>query len=337
MMKHRFTTLKNTLCFASLVLLGGCGETYQEVANTTVKNELVIPAQLESMQNVNIGPPNISRMWQYKIQKIARENMLVKPGDVLLKFDGQDLRNRLLTRQSELDAAKKELEKLLLEDAAREEDLRLALAEANMNMDIAKRKVEILDVSRSELERRKQQADFAIAQVRSAQAQQRLDEHKNRRVVNQQVQEARITSFQSKVNEIKASIDKLTIKSPSAGIVVIKTNGDGDKHAVGDTVFMGASLIEIPSLKNLAIKMEVDEADTNKVFIGQTVEVVLNNYPERSFTGTITSKGQAYRQKSQRNQKIVFDVWITLDNLDNDIMRPGMQANVTIPLAEETL
>ena len=337
MMNNRFTTLIRVFGFSGLVLLTGCGENNQEVADTLEKNELVIPAQLESLQNVNIGPPNISRMWQYKIQKIARENKLVQPGDVLLKFDGQDLRNRLLTRQSELDAAKKELEKLLLEDAAREEDLRLALAEADMNTDIAKRKVEITDVSRSEIERRKQQADYAIAQVRSAQAQQRLDEHKTRRVVNQQVQEARITSFQSKVDEIKASIDKLTIKSPSAGIVVIKTNGDGDKHAVGDTVFMGASLIEIPSLENLAIKMEVDEADTNKVFIGQTVEVVLNNYPERSFTGAITSKGQAYRQKSTRNQKIVFDVWITLDNLDNDIMRPGMQANVTIPLTKEGL
>ena len=318
-----------------MVVLSGCEDSNQSVTEHSVKHELVITAQLQSLQNVNIGPPNISRMWQYKIQKIAPENKIVKPGDILLQFDGQDLRNRLLTRQSELDAAKKELDKLLLEDAAREEDLRLALAEANMNMDIAKRKVEITDVSRSEIERRKQQADYAIAQVRSTQAQQRLDEHKARRIVNQQVQEARITSFQSKVDEIKTSIDKLTIKSPSAGIVVINTNGDGDKHAVGDTVFMGASLLEIPSLENLAIKMEVDEADTTKVFIGQTVAVVLNNYPERSFTGVITSKGQAYRQKSIRNQEIVFDVWITLDNLDTEIMRPGMQANVTIPLAKE--
>lgn len=332
---HSILRSFSVFALTCMVVLSGCGDSNQSATELSVKHELVIPAQLQSLQNVNIGPPNISRMWQYKIQKIAPENKIVKPGDILLQFDGQDLRNRLLTRQSELDAAKKELEKLLLEDAAREEDLRLALAEANMNMDIAKRKVEITDVSRSEIERRKQQADYAIAQVRSAQAQQRLDEHKARRIVNQQVQEARITSFQSKVDEIKTSIDKLTIKSPSAGIVVINTNGDGDKHAVGDTVFMGASLIEIPSLENLAIKMEVDEADTTKVFIGQTVAVVLNNYPERSFTGVITSKGQAYRQKSTRNQKIVFDVWITLDNLDTEIMRPGMQANVTIPLAKE--
>ena len=93
---------------------------------------------------------------------------------------------------------------------------------------------------------------------------------------------------------------------------------------------MGNSLMDVPSLDNLAIKMEVDESDTNKVRIGQAVDVVLNAYPERIFTGKITSKGQAYRNKSQRNQKVVFDAWVTLDDLDLSIMRPGMQANVNL-------
>lgn len=323
--------MKPLIVLGSVMLLAACGDVETDTSTVTVAAELVIPAQLESLQNVNIGPPSISRMWQYKIQRIAPENKIVKPGDMLVVFDGQDLRNRLLTRQSELDAAKKELEKLLLEDEARKEDLILDLAEAKKNRDIAQRKVEITDVSRSEIERRTQQADFDIAKVRMAQAEQRLAEHQARRQINRQVQEARIANYQSKVDEIQDSINKLTITSPSDGIVVVKTNGDGDKHAVGDTVFMGTSLLEIPSLDNLAVKMEVAEADTNKVFIGQQVEVVLNNFPERSFTGTITSKGQAYRAKSSSNQQVVFDVWVTLDSLDNSIMRPGMQASVSIP------
>jgi|GEM_PF-328459 len=291
---------------------------------------ITIPAELMSLQTVTIGPPSIRRMWQYKIQRLVPENKIVTAGDVLVKFDGQDLRTRMLTRQSELDAATKGLEKLILEDTAAQEDLELALAEASMNEDKARRKVEITVSSRSEVERRKQEADFAIMQALKAQALQRLDEHKTRRVVNQQVQEARIMNLQTRVDEIKDSIDKLTITSPGDGIVIFRDNGDGDKPAVGDTVFMGNSLLDVPSLQNLAIKMEVDESDTNKVSIGQSVDVVLNAYPERVFTGTITSKGQAYRNKSQRNQKVVFDAWVTLDDLDLSIMRPGMQANVNI-------
>ncbi len=200
-----------------------------------------------------------------------------------------------------------------------------------MNEDKARRKVEITVSSRSEVERRKQAADFAIMQVRKAQAQQRLDEHAQRRIVNQQVQAARIANLQTRVDEIKDSLAKMTVKSTSDGIVILRKNGEGDKPAVGDTVSMGNTLIEVPSLDNLSIKMEVDESDTNKVSIGQSVEVVLNAFPERVFTGTISSKGQAYRNKSQRNQKIVFDAWVTLDEMDFDIMRPGMQASVNIP------
>jgi HlyD family secretion protein len=297
---------------------------------TTQNNALSVPAELMSLQTVTIGPPSIRRMWQYKIQRLVAENKIVKTGDMLVKFDGQELRTSMLTRQSELDAASKQLEKLILEDTVTQENLELDLAEASMNEDKARRKVEITVSSRSEVERRKQEADFVIMQALKAQAQQRFYEHKTRRIVNQQVQEARIMNLQTRVDEIKDSINKLTITSPSDGIVVFRDNGDGDRPAVGDTVFMGNSLMDVLSLDNLAIKIEVDESDTNKVRIGQAVDVVLNAYPERIFTGKITSKGQAYRNKSQRNQKVVFDAWVTLDDLDLSIMRPGMQANVNL-------
>lgn len=335
MVNHHLRYMFPTAIFAVSLLLLGCGAETNTSANIATTNSsaqgLTVPAELLSLQTVTIGPPSIRRMWTYKIQRLVPENKIVKPGDLLVQFDGQELRTRMLSRQSELDAAKKELEKLILEDNARAEDLALDLAEATMNEDKARRKVEITVSSRSEVERRKQAADFAIMQVRKAQAQQRLDEHAQRRIVNQQVQAARIANLQTRVDEIKDSLAKMTVKSTSDGIVILRKNGEGDKPAVGDTVSMGNTLIEVPSLDNLSIKMEVDESDTNKVSIGQSVEVVLNAFPERVFTGTISSKGQAYRNKSQRNQKIVFDAWVTLDEMDFDIMRPGMQASVNIP------
>ena len=335
MVNHHLRYMFPTAILAASLFLLGCGDETNTPTNVTSSNSsaqgLTVPAELLSLQTVTIGPPSIRRMWTYKIQRLVPENKIVKPGDLLVQFDGQELRTRMLSRQSELDAAKKELEKLILEDNARAEDLALDLAEATMNEDKARRKVEITVSSRSEVERRKQAADFAIMQVRKAQAQQRLDEHAQRRIVNQQVQAARIANLQTRVDEIKDSLAKMTVKSTTDGIVILRKNSEGDKPAVGDTVSMGNTLIEVPSLDNLSIKMEVDESDTNKVSIGQSVEVVLNAFPERVFTGTISSKGQAYRNKSQRNQKIVFDAWVTLDEMDFDIMRPGMQASVNIP------
>jgi HlyD family secretion protein len=46
--------------------------------------------------------------------------------------------------------------------------------------------------------------------------------------------------------------------------------------------------------------------------------------------GQISEIGQAYRNKSQRNLKVVFDANITLNETDNEIMRPGMKATVEL-------
>ena len=293
---------------------------------------MTVPAELKSLQDLAFGPPSISRMWNYKLQRIIADNAAVKKGDVLLKFDGQDLRNRLVGRQADLDAARKELENIILQDEARTKDLELALAEAQMNEEKAQRKAQITDASRSEIERKQQQADWDITRVLSEQAQQRLDEHRLRMVLNQQVQTARIANLNSRVKEIQNNMARLTVKSPVDGIALVNRNNDGDKYAAGDNVHMGNTLVNVPSLDKLAVKMEIDESDTQKVAIGQRVDVVLSAYPERTFKGQITSKGKAYRAKSQRNQRVVFEAWVTLDELASDIMRPGMQANVTLPL-----
>ncbi len=293
---------------------------------------MTVPGELKSLQDLSFGPPSISRMWNYKLQRIISDNATVKQGDVLLKLDGQDLRNRLVGRQADLDAARKELENIILQDEARTKDLELALAEARMNEEKAQRKAQITDASRSEIERKQQQADWDITRVLSEQAQQRLDEHRSRTVLNQQVQTARIANLNSRVKEIQSNMARLTVTSPVDGIALVNRNNDGDKYAAGDNVHMGNTLVNVPSLDKLAVKLEIDEADTQKVAIGQRVDVVLTAYPERTFKGLITNKGKAYRAKSQRNQRVVFEAWVTLDELAGNIMRPGMQANVTLPL-----
>ena len=298
---------------------------------------ITVAAELKSLQDLSFGPPSISRMWNYKVQRLVSDNQNVKKGDLLIQFDGQDLRNRLVGQQADLDAATKELENIQLQDNAREKDLELALAEARMNEEKAQRKAEITDASRSEIERRQQQADWNITRVLSEQALQRLNEHRLRKVLNKKVQQARIANLASRVKEIRLNMAKLKVKSPVDGIAIVNKNNDGDRYAVGDNVHMGNSLVNVPSLDKLAVKMEIDESDTQKVAIGQSVDIVLSAYPERTFKGMITSKGKSYRAKSQRNQRVIFDAWITIDEIDNDIMRPGMQANVTLPLNAQGL
>lgn len=319
-----------SLCVMSLV---GCGENalvneQASTSSTSAESSLIAPAEIVSLQQITIGPPNVRRMWQFKIEYIANENVPVKKGDVLVRFDGQKLRNDLVGRESNLNAALKEREKTVIKDEASLQDLILSQAEAQKNYDIAKRKVAITDVSRSEIERKKQQAEYEITAAELAQSKQKLSQHKNVMQINLEVEDAKVANAQTRVNEIKNSLDKMTLYAPEDGMVSLITDWDDNKPTVGETVWMGRALIDLPSLEKLAVKVEIDEADAATVQVNQAVRVVLDDHPEKAFTGIVTQLGKTFRTKSKQNLKVVVDAWVTLDELDSTIMRPGMKANV---------
>ncbi len=313
-----------------IFMLSACGEKDIEtqVSQQSAKNLISAPAELVSLQNISITAPSIQSMWQYKIEYIARENTLVKEGDILLKFDGQTLRTSMVTRSSDLNAAVKEAEQKKLENEEKLEEYNLDLAEAKKNMDISERKVEITDVSRSDIERRKQYSEFGITTELHEQAIQRVEQHKISMQINEQVQQAKISKAKSEVDELKLSMQRLQIKAPKEGMVVLIPNGDDEKPAVGDTVFRGSRLMSLPALDKIAVKVEFDESFTSDITLGDDVRVTLDAFPERPFTGKITELGQSYRNKSTNNQKMVFDAWVTLNELELTIMRPGMKATV---------
>lgn len=288
------------------------------------------PGELVSLQEIYMTPPNVRQMWEFKIEFLARENTIVKQGDLLVKFDAQRLRTELVTRQSNLNAAIKEAEQKKLENEAKLEQLVLDLAEAKKNKDIAKRKVEITDVSRSQIERLKQQAEYKINNELLLQAIQRKEQHEVAMNVNEEVQKAKISKAQSRVELTQSSIAKLQLKAPKPGMVVLVPDHEDKKPAIGDTVYMGRRLISLPSLDRISVKVEFDESFTPLVNVGDEVRVTLDAFPEKPFMGKISELGKAYRNKSNNNLKVVFDAWVTLNELDLNIMRPGMKATIDL-------
>lgn len=331
----KLISAKTVALLTAIVLsasLSGCSNelSSEQGGDSSSRRGVVAPAELVSLQDVTIGPPNVRRMWQFKIEYLAKENALLKEGDLVVRFDGQRLQNDLIGRKSQLEEAIKETEKQSLKDEATKQDLILAVAEAKKNQEIAQRKVEITDASRSEVERLKQQSEFEISAELYLQAKQKLDQHEQAMLVNKEVLNAKIENRQARVRIIQESLEKLVIKAPKKGMVIYQSDWNGNKPAVGETVYMGRTLVSLPSLDKLAVKVEFDESDTAKVAVGQNVKVLLDAHPEKPFAGKISSLGQAYRNKSQNNLKVVFDAWVELDELSMDIMRPGMKAKVEL-------
>ena len=149
-------------------------------------------------------------------------------------------------------------------------------------------------------------------------------------VINVKVSQGKIRSIQSRVNSIQQEIAKLSVKAPKDGLVMYQENWNGEKAAVGETVYMGRSLMQLPSLDAVALKAEFAEPDKAKLKQGQAVRVIFEAYPEMSYMGKITKLGQAFYPKSTNNPKVIFDAQIELGEIRPDVMRPGMKAKIEV-------
>lgn len=318
-----------TIAILLLIVLVGCQPEALKVEEQP-EPSLIAPAELIALDNATLGPPLIKRMWQFKIKKMAPENSFVKKGDIVLEFDGQRLKNILINRKSSLAAEIKKSESNKLRDEAKEQQLVLDLAEAKMNFEKAERKVQIIDVSRSEIDKKLQQADYLFEKEKLNQAKQALAHHARAVELNREVSEGRISRDRQRLINVQNEIAKLQVKAPKDGLVMYLEDANGEKAAVGETVYLGRTLVQLPSLDNVALKAEFTEPYAAKLKVGQVVKVVFDAYPESAFLGAIDKLGRAFYPKSVQSTKVVFDVEIKLGEQRPDVMRPGMKAKVEV-------
>src|SRR5579872_2586230 len=84
---------------------------WAEVRRDDLVAGVPVAGTLASVQAVEIGPPQISELWDFKIAFLAPEGAQVQPGEPVLGFDTSELQRQLLDKRAERDSAQKELEK----------------------------------------------------------------------------------------------------------------------------------------------------------------------------------------------------------------------------------
>lgn len=130
---------------------------------------------------------------------------------------------------------------------------------------------------------------------------------------------ARLEVERLNVNEqlLKKRSENLEIRSPIEGIVIA-----GDlKKSVGSPVKVGQPLFEIALGNRMIVEVAIPEADIRYAKVGQTVDIVLDAFPDLTWSGTLTC---IHPRSELREEDHVFIGEVILENPDA-ILRPGMR------------
>ncbi|WP_338592855.1 efflux RND transporter periplasmic adaptor subunit [Shewanella khirikhana] len=317
-------------------LLGGCEDGVRvEVSEGQLVQQVEVTGVLTSADTLSMMPPAMRRVWQYQVKSIVPEGKEVEAGSVVARLDTSELNQRLQVKSAELEATVQDIETSRLRNAKKLEELKLELAEAKMEEEKARRKFELSDETVAAIDKEKYQRDAVIATEKVALIERKFTLEQESIKGRMAMLDGDRQKFASEVSALKKGIAAMSLKAPRTGMVVYGNDPQGNKIKEGQSVFAGDAVFSMPDLERMQVAMTIPEVEANRVRSGLRVKIRLDANPERVFHGTLTETGAVFRVKNDDIPLVVFDAVADFDEIDKDLMRPGMTAKISIDVVRE--
>ncbi len=294
--------------------------------------EIPATGSLVASRAVDIGPPSVEGLWDFKIARLADEGAQVKPGDLLIEFDGQEVNRRLTEQQAERDKAQEELNKRKLEYDVQLRDLRIRVEEARVNLEKARHKAEV-DPSLTSMQ------DFKQAQIELELAENENQRMKEKLQATERMMKAELAALENtldktrrRVAELEAQQKALRVLAPAAGVVIFKRSWNGEKKQVGQSAWRMEIIMQIPDLSTLRLEAMVEEVSAGGVSPGQKARVRMDAFPEMQLKGKVASVGTVLRTKRWDTPIKVVDAIIEIERKGEKLL-PGMTATALVEVA----
>ena len=262
------------------------------------------------------------RAMDIKITDLVPEGTEVKAGDYVATLDRTTFDNNLKDELERLTTSETNLEVKMLDTAVslsnlrdNIKNLRFTLEEAAITLQQSKyeppttiRQAEMnLDRAQRSLDQTIKGYSLKVEQARS-----------EMRTIKFNLSEQR-----QRVADLQIILSKFLITAPSDGMVIYKRDRTGTKRKVGSSISPWDNVVAtLPDMSTMISKTYVNEIDVSKVKSGQKVEILVDAFPERSYTGLVTSVANIGEQLPNADAK-VFEVSIKVDGSD-PILRPSM-------------
>jgi multidrug resistance efflux pump len=286
---------------------------------------VAVEGVLRAVESVDVGPPALSMVYEFKLAMLAPEGSEVTAGEPVMRFDTTQLQQRLQELIAERDATLSLLEKRTADYAIERRDTELELAEARAELRRAEFELAVPEevAARRELERARIDHRLAVQRIRALEG--RLGHLESRRRAELGDVANKSEQAEARVEEVESAIERMTVRAPRAGTVIYNTRRRGEKPKVGDTVWRTQDVLSIPDLDRMRAEGRVAEADVGRLAVGQPVTLRLDSYPDVEYRGRLRRIGRAVENRSRHSPEKVVAVEIDLERTDASRMRPGMR------------
>jgi HlyD family secretion protein len=141
---------------------------------------------------------------------------------------------------------------------------------------------------------------------------------------------AQITVASAGLKSATTNRDKTIIRSPIDGIVLARSVEPGQTVTSGLQTPVLLTLAK--DLRNMKLKIDVDEADIGRVQEGQRATFVVDAHPKQEFSSKVVRLSNLPKTGTS---VVTYEAELSVDNAER-LLRPGMTATATIVVSEKT-
>ncbi len=249
------------------------------------RGEMKAPHSVQVIAPVNV--PELRIVW------LAPIGSIVKADDPIVRFDTSSAKQQLQEKEAALRQAQASLDQAVAQAHVTAEQDKIDLSAARHYVERSR-----LEASKAEivsaLQAEESRIDLGLAQQKLTvqEAGVQLSDASNQSKI------ASLTRARDKAaDEVKLTryrLEQMELKAPIGGLINYLPNySQGWMNAkpfkIGDQVWPGAALAEIPDLESLEMEGKIEETDRGRISTGQDVRIRIDALPEVNFEAKLTS------------------------------------------------
>ena len=326
------------LLVAAWLLAGSLPHRKASVPTETVQPRdfaRLVPAEgvLRAVRATPVSVPS-GAAGPFRVGWIAEDGTRVRAGEPVLRFDPSEIETELENAADELAGARLKAEKERAHSSAEvrklERDLALAREELTAAREFQKKDETVF--SRAEIV--ESEIDQELARSREVHAREARRGQESLSGTELDLLGIDMRQAEARIRRARESLAALTVTAPHDGVLVLKRNWRGEATRVGDTVWNGQMLAEIPDLAQMQAEVYVLEADAGGLAPGTPASVTLETRPGVEHAARIGRVDSLARPRFRGSPVQYFGVVLALDRTDPEVMKPGQRVRALLRLDE---
>ena len=298
-----------------------------EVEQGAFEIAVMVTGELQAIRETEIKAPSQLRsrnlrIRSVKIQDLIPEGTVVDSGQWVATLDRSEADNSLKDILDNLEQKESEYMRTKLDTTMQLRELRDQL----FNLNFAMEEAEItLEQSKFEPPAAIRQADIELQKANRAYNQAKKNYSLKVRQAQAEMREAEINMARDRRSkeEMEAVMEMFDIYAPGSVRVIYKKDWRGEKRTAGSEInTWDLAVATLPDLSTMISMTYVNEIDISKLSKGQKVNIGVDAFPEKKFSGEVVEVANIGQQLPNTDAK-VFEVKIELNERDT-ILRPSM-------------